>query len=276
MPATIAVILLALFVAFIFWINYQMRLGRATEALRERLTAQDPQRIFFRYANDRISRIGGGESRWHSSMIACSPGRITVYRRSLTMNEVLSFAPSELRWFGRPEKYQNGTNEIWLHVERDTGWHLLKVKLSRGAMQDFVRSLKPLVSAEINTAYRRTRPYVHYGPLRALPAEQDIHGAWTLDAPITLYLMPLHVVILRDAEVLRVLPLERIQQVAALRRIDQPSADGLASFNLDGEKFAFASKDYQALAEAIAEAARRSLEAPLLQKQKGKDDDEDD
>lgn len=276
MPAAIALILVLLFVAFILWINYQIRLSRATEALREQLIAQDPEIGFFRYGSDRLTRIGGQATRWRSGVIALTPERITIYRRSLAMDEAFAFAPSELRWFGRPQKYQNGTNEIWLHVEREAGWLLLQIKLSRGAMQEFVRGLKPLVSAEINTAYRRTRPYVHYGPLRVQPAEQDIHGAWTLDTPIALYVMPLHVVLLRDAEVLRVLPLERIQQVAALRRIDRPDADGLASFNLDGEKFAFASKDYQALATAIADAARRSLEAPLLQKQKGKDEDEDD
>ncbi len=272
----LAIVLLLLCVALGLWINYQFRLGRATEALHDRLTTQNPQISFFRYGSDSLNQIGTRATRWRSGVIALSPRRITLYRRSLAMSEVLSIEPSELRWFGRPEKYHSGTNEIWLHVERDHQWILLKLKLSRAAMQDFVRALKSLASAELNTAYRRTRPYVHYGPLRVQPAEQDIHGAWTLEDPLTVYVMPLHLVILRNADVLRVLPLERVQQVAALHRIDQPHAAGLASFNLDGEKFAFASPDYQALAEAIAEAARRSLEAPLIQKQKGKDEDEDD
>ncbi len=275
-PAITALVIVALIAALFLWISREMRSSRAVQALRDRLLEADPQRLILRSARYRILALGTQETRWCSGVLDLTPERITLYRRSQSMPSDFGFAPSELRWFGRPQKYENGTNEIWLHLERDAHWILLKVQLSRAAMQDFVRNLKPLVSAEINTAYRRTRPYVHYGPVRVQPAEQDIHGSWTLDAPITIYLMPLHLVILQNAEVLRVLPLERVQQVAALHRIDQPDADGLTSFNLDGEKFAFASSDYQAMAEAIAEAARRSLETPLLQKQKGKDDDEDD
>ena len=275
-PVVTALVIAALIAALFLWISHESRINRAVQALRDHLLEADPQRLLLRYARYRILELGTGETRWRSGVLDLTPERITLYRRSSATPLDFSFAPSELRWFGRPQKYQSGTNEIWLHLERDNHWTLLKIKLSRAAMQDFVRALKSLAPPELNTAYRRTRPYVHYGPLRVQPAEQDIHGAWVLDTPITIYLMPLHMVILKNADVLRVIPLERVQQVAALRRIDQPNADGLASFNLDGEIFAFASKDYQALAEAIADAARRSLETPLMQKQKGKDEDEDD
>ncbi|MFN8451785.1 MAG: hypothetical protein U0521_25140 [Anaerolineae bacterium] len=121
-----------------------------------------------------------------------------------------------------------------------------------------------------------TPPYVHFGPVAVEPAEEDIHGAWTLDPPITLYLTPLHVVLLRDGQVERLIPLEQVQKVTAMRRIDRPEcgwtrrlSDGRGDARLRRE-------NYEALAGAIAEAARRSLEEPLLQKQKGKKDDEDD
>jgi hypothetical protein len=191
------------------------------------------------------------------------------------MDESISFPRAALRWYVRPVKYHDGRNELWMHFELDGRWHLVIVRINRYWMADLVRAVKEYGAPKLVTAYRRHRPYVHYGPVRVSPAEQDIHGAWTLEQPITLYLTPAYIVILRDTDVLRTFPLEQVQQVAALRRIDAPDADGLAVFNAEGEKFAFATKDYQALAVAIAEAARRSLEEPLLQKQKGKDDYEE-
>jgi hypothetical protein len=117
---------------------------------------------------------------------------------------------------------------------------------------------------------------VHFGPVQVKPAEEDIYGAWTLSAPLALYVMPTALVLLDGERIVRALPMEQVQQVAAMRRIDQPNADGLVTFTIGEESFAFASKDYQALGQAIAEAARRSLEMPLMQKQKGKKDDEED
>jgi hypothetical protein len=138
-----------------------------------------------------------------------------------------------------------------------------------------VRALKTVTPPELVTAYRRHRPYIHLGPITAQPAEQDIYGAWTLDEPFSLYVMPLYVVILRGKALLRLLPLERIWQIAALRRLDEPEADGLVSLNFEGEKLAYAVKDYEVVAAAISEAAKRSLEEPVMQKQKKKDEYDD-
>ena len=107
------------------------------------------------------------------------------------------------------------------------------------------------------------------------PAEEDIHGAWTLQDPLELYVMPMQMIVLRGTQVLRTIPLTQVTQVAAMRRIDRPTADGLVRFTVDHEPLAFACKDYQALGQAVAEAAKRSLEQPLLQKQKGKDEDDE-
>jgi hypothetical protein len=139
-----------------------------------------------------------------------------------------------------------------------------------------IRALKTIVSPTLVTAYRRRRPYIHFGPVKAQPAEQDIHGAWSLDEAILLYIMPLYVVLLRGEQVLRLLPMERLTQIAALRRLDKPEDDGLVSLTVDGEKLAFALKDYEQAAAAISEAAKRSLEEPVMRKQKKKDDEDED
>jgi hypothetical protein len=138
-----------------------------------------------------------------------------------------------------------------------------------------VRALKQVAAPELVTAYRRQRPYVHSGPHNVRPATQDIHGAWALGDAFALYLMPRFLVILEDSRVLRKIPLEAIQQIGALRRIDAPQADGLVRFRAEEEPFAFSLPGYEAFAASLAEAAKRSLEAPLEQKQKGKEDYDD-
>jgi hypothetical protein len=45
--------------------------------------------------------------------------------------------------------------------------------------------------------------------------------------------------------------------------------------NFEGEKLAYAVKDYEVVAAAISEAAKRSLEEPVMQKQKKKDEYDD-
>jgi hypothetical protein len=178
-----------------------------------------------------------------------------------------------MRWFGRPQKYSTGLNDLWLHFEIGDRWHLVKVRLYEGLMRDMVRGLKAIASDELVTAYRRRRPYIHEGPAAAQPATQDIHGAWTLDAPVTLYLMPRFLVILRDTLVLRKIPLEAVQEIGAFRRLDEPQAQGLVRFRAEEETLAFALDKYDGFAASMAEAARRTLEEPVMQKQKKKADD---
>ncbi|HEX2905981.1 MAG TPA: hypothetical protein VHO69_03930, partial [Phototrophicaceae bacterium] len=73
--------------------------------------------------------------------------------------------------------------------------------------------------------------------------------------------------------VLRTIPLAAVQQVGALQRLDEPDAAGLVRFRAEEETFAFALENHEALAEALATAAKRTLEDPLERKQKPKDDD---
>jgi len=237
---------------------------------------QSPLQCFYAVGRFEAAQVNGGQSAWKYFIVAVKPEGITVYPRK-TKAEPFTFTPDQIRWFGRPEKYSPGLNNLWLHLEIGDGWHLLKFRLYQGLTQDLVRGFKAVASDELITAYRRRRPYIHAGPVDGQPATQDIHGAWTLDEPVTLYLMPRFLVILCNTAVLRKLPLETIQQIGAFRRLDQPNAHGLVRFRAEEETLAFALDKHDAFAEALAEAAKRTLEEPIMQKQKKKADgyDED-
>lgn len=278
-PDAFAAVLTVIFIvlpvaAGIVWSKQQNRVNQAIKTRLARLAGQDTLLGQFDWWTNgyRLSRPGEADSRWKRGVIAVTPSRLVVFERSTAAREILSFTPDQLRWFGRPRKYTSGCNEIWLHVETERGWQLLKLRLYRDTMQQLVRVLKQFAAPELVEAYRRRRPYVHYGPVSAQPAAQDIHGAWTLAAPLMLYLMPRFLVILDQQTVLRKIPLEAVQQVGALRRLDAPHAQGLVRFRAEEETFAFAMNQHDAFAAALAEAAKRTLEAPLERKQKAKDD----
>lgn len=278
MQYEICLVIPLVIVGFAVWIDYVTRQLKRIEAFRARLIAANALYVTTGFeCHCVITTLNGDTQKVRRAMLAVMPDGIRLYPSVRDMEKYILLPSDSLRWFGRPVKYHDQRNELWLHLEEDGCWKLVKLTLWRPSMQSLIRALKPIVSPELVTAYRRRRPYVHLGPVVARPAEQDIHGAWTLDEPLSLYVMPLYVVILRGTQVLRLLPLERIWQIAALRRLDAPEADGLVSLNFEGEKLAYAVKDYEAVAAAISEAAKRSLEAPVMQKQKKKDeyDDED-
>jgi hypothetical protein len=259
------------------WIAQQVTVFRATTAVHKRLQAEGAALVLPPYSVAfRTQTLGQSETRWRYAVVALTSDGVAIYPRQRVMDDAIYLPYASLRWFGRPVKYHDGRNEIWLHYQLGDTWQVVKLRLNRYSMADLVRALKQFAAPELVTAYRRRRPYVHFGPVRVHPAEEDIYGAWTLSDPISLYVMPRYILLLDGERVLRLLPLEQTRKVAAARRIDQPDADGLATFEAVEDSFAFAGKDYQALAQAIAEAARLSLEAPLVQKQKGKKDDEDD
>ncbi len=222
-----------------------------------------------------VTLLGGKRTRLRQAILVLTPERCRLFERTPELCETFTFTPDQLRWFGRPRKYSAGYNDIWLHVERDDGWHLLKLRLYQSDMRNLVRALKQVAPPELVEAYRRRRPYVHRGPIEAQPAAQDIHGAWSLAVPVRLYLMPRCLVILDGQTVLRTIPLEAVQQVGALRRLDAPGARGLVRFRAEEETLAFAVDDHEAVAAALAEAAKRTLEAPLERKQKSRLTDDD-
>ncbi|NWG16395.1 MAG: hypothetical protein HXY41_07145 [Chloroflexi bacterium] len=271
----------SLVILFVFGLSLlswqQIRRQRAIAArLEQIIAAGEPPLLVINRADLRHERafIGGVSGSARAGALVLTPGRLTLYERTPQMREIVSFTPEQLRWFGRPHKYTGGYNDIWLHVENDDGWLLLKMRLYRTPMAELVRALKAFAAPDLVTAYRRRRPYIHAGPYQAAPAAQDIYGAWSLAEPVSLYLMPRFLVILNGGTVLRKIPLEAVQQIGALRRLDAPGAPGLVRFRAEEETFAFALDAHETLARALAEAAKRTLEAPLERKQKARDDEE--
>lgn len=217
-----------------------------------------------------IEQINGQQTRPLPYIVGAANDTMRVYPLRKNMPAFV-FTPDDIRWFGRPKKYTSGLNDMWLHVEKKEGWFIVKLQMSKTRMVEWVRVMKQLTPDDLITAYRRRRPYVHYGAVEVCPAQQDIYGAWTLDAPLTFYLMPLYVVLLNGARVVRLIPLQDIQMIRAGARLDAPDADGLVQFMVQDEKLAFSVWDYQPLAAALGEAAKRSLEEPIMQKAKPKD-----
>jgi hypothetical protein len=238
----------------------------------------DPYLLYnARYA---VESIGAPQQRWwirqrRVALLAATSDSLFIYPKALEMRTDNVFSWKDLRWFGRPQPYQSGNNTIWLHFEYEGRWSKVSIRLSREKMMEFVRLSKEMAESDLVTAYRRRRPYIHLGPVQASLAQQDIHGAWTLDAPVQLYLMPRFLVILKGGVVSQKFPLESIQTVGALRRLDQPGAEGLVRFRVGEADFHFAVANHEAFAAALAEAAKRTLEAPLERKQKKKEEDED-
>jgi hypothetical protein len=224
-------------------------------------------------ASFRLRQINGIETRWSYCVIEVQPEKVIIYPRTRTSQKQLIFEAASLLWFGRPVKYHDWQNDIWLHVEADDAWTVLEIRLHRYEMHDFVRALKKITPEEMVKAYRRQRPYVHYGPIDAYPGTQDIHGAWKLSDKVSLYITPLHLVILEAGRLLRAIPLTDVQEIMALPRMDEPTADGLVRFRVTEESMAFAIELHQEFAEKLGEAARRSLEEPPIRKQKGYDEE---
>ena len=275
-PDEVIPLLVFIFVALLFaWGAISVRRANAIAAALKQRTAEQTPLLVVNTPSMRWQTVQPGQrdSSPKRDILFITPACFTILKRTPELPEIVSFTPDQLRWFGRPQKYSYGYNDIWLHIEQADGWHILKLRLYRDMMLQLVRALKSFASPKLVEAYRRRRPYVHVGPVTAQPATQDIHGAWALDAPVNLFLMPRFLVILQRQTVLRKIPLEAVQQIGALRRLDAPGAQGLVRFRAEEETFAFAVDQHDAFAAALAEAAKRTLEAPLERKQKPRDDD---
>ncbi len=273
----ISLIFVGFILLFVWAVLAQIRHQQAIQKRLDEIRTENPT---IKFINDwqlryTLQTINRNSRRAGKAIIGVTPNALIVYDRSRAVVEQFRYSLEGLCWFGRPQKYKDGLNEIWLHLENVGDWDLLAFRMNRGQMQVFVRELKQVTSLELVTAYRRRRPYIHVGPVSANPAIQDIYGAWSLAEAIRLYLMPRYLVILDDAHVLRKIPLEHVQQIGALRRLDAPGAQGLVRFRAEEEAFSFALNDHESFAASLAEAAKRTLEAPIERKQKGKDEEED-
>jgi hypothetical protein len=270
-------ILFALIATVIWLAARETRLARNGRSLVRHLEEQE-RPLFCTFSDGqrgRIITINGARSRWYPFVIAVTPAQIWLYRVAPgELEQVLICDNDQLRWFGRPQKYTSGPNEIWLHALIDDQWRLIQLRLQRSRMEALVRTLKAIATDDLVTAYRRHRPYIHQGPLTVRPATQDVHGAWKLDAPLDLYLMPLFLVTLEGTRVRQTFPLNQLQEITAVRRLDRPRAAGLVRFLVDETSCAFALDSYAAFANALAEATKRTLEDPLQWQQKKKKSDD--
>jgi hypothetical protein len=261
------------------WIAYHVRRLDMAHSFIKDLEVQNPYYISPSTGIEfQWGMAGEAVPKWQKALLFIGHKRLAIYPYPPKPDSqpLVSIDPQELRGFWRPSIYQDGRNEVWIHVESLQHWGILKIRTWKPVMQDIIRALKEVHSPEQVKAYRRSRPYPHLGPSPVLPAKQSLTGEWELFNAVELYLMPLHVVILKEGIIQRVLHIEAVQNIAALKRMEGGEPVGIVRFVHDEEHFAFATNDYEAWASAIAEAAKRSLEEPVMQKQKSKEDDWDD
>jgi hypothetical protein len=281
-----AAVITGAILAFVGWVTWagirQGRRYRAAKALIRQITKTEDTLgcIYSQALRFQVVELNGKRSRWQPFVIAVTPARVAIYGlRTPLKAPSFTLTPDQLRWFGRPKKYSYLRNEIWLHGEIEGRWMWVRLRLYREEMQALVRALKAFATPEQVIAYRRRRPYIHFGPVTARPAAQDVHGAWALDEPVSLYLMPTCLVMLDGIAIRENIALKTIQGVSAIRRADQVRSAGLVRFEADGRPLAFALKPYEAFAMALGAAARHTLEDPvewLGRKKKKADGWEDD
>ncbi len=97
---------------------------------------------------------------------------------------------------------------------------------------------------------------------------------------VALSLTPVLLVIFSGDAVVRLLALERVQDIKAMARLDAPTQPGVMRFayvHPDGQRetLAFTLVDHMGFAASLAEAAKRTLEAPPVFHGKKKKDDPD-
>lgn len=275
MPETLPLLLLGIGSLGLGWyIVNSIRTYMRMDSLYKRLAQTKPLFSDWPIRCQRIEVGEGRQSRWSASVMVVTETGISVYPKSRDAKEHWTFQNADLRWFGRPKKYTYAENELWLHFEVGGRWETLRARTHQPSMMALVRALKVVATEEQVIAYRRRRPYIHFGPAAAQPAEQNIHGGWTLATPVQLFLNPVSLVVMQQRDVSRTLPLLDIHKIAALKRLDTPNADGLVRFLIQGETVAFALPMHEDFAKLLALAARRSLEAPLAEKGKKADEEE--
>jgi len=259
-------------------IGIEVRRTQRASQLVQKLESRKPLYLSQPWAKLTFQQHEPGDSgRWRRCILMVSHKRIAVYLYPLPkkLKPILTIQPHELRGFWRPVKYEPGTNEIWLHAEIGGRWQILKLRLSQHEMQALVRALKQIATAEQTIAYRRRRPYIHRGPSEGYLAYQTLHGDWELSDAIEVYLMPLYLVVMKRGQVQQVLPVAEMQDITVLKRMEGGDPGGLVRFFIDNEAYAFAVHEYNSWANDLAEAAKRTLEAPLQRKRKSDDDEYD-
>lgn len=273
------------------WIHWSLRHDRAVRARLAALKSEGA--IWTAYlpsATARGQQLNGRNAETlRGYVLAVLPDGLRIYPIADEITEFDGISAADIRWFGRPHKYRNDgvPQEMRIHVQRKTGWYIYEVWLTKHYMVQLVRAMKQIVSPELVKAYRRRRPYVHFGPREVCMAKQTIHGEWELSEPYTAYLTPLELVFLVGPEVVQRFSVAEVQDIQLVRKLDETQrrrfgqrddgvAEGIMRFRVGDVTHAMALRRYDEFAEALAQAAKRSLEEPVTRKQKLKDDDDDD
>lgn len=221
--------------------------------------------------------------RFEKCLFSVNEHSFFLVMHSRRLENAISIPRETLCWFGRPEKYQPDRNEVWIHLDGDTYWMKLELRLSLYHAQRLIRALKQIATPEQITAYRRHRPHVHYGPVEARGATQDLYGVWTVaPRPLLLYLMPAALIVFEGEQIVRRFPLEQIGSIEVMRRADAPTENGIVRFtskppggSARGEVISYTLADHVEFGVNLSEAARRWLEEPPIFYGKRKDDEDD-
>jgi hypothetical protein len=278
MDALWALLGLSFVAGLALYIVYEQRQNERLKRLRP------PNTVLAQPARIRVSSPSQPVKRWTRAHLFVTDKHIVAYARHGGDTPLFHCFAHEIEGFWRPVKYHDGINGIEIHADAGGQWKIAKIRLSKSRMMALVRALKGLVDEDIVRAYRQRRPYIYRPPAPAHLATQDIHGLWTYERAFRLYLTPSRLVFLSDDDrVERIIRLRDIQNIRVLKRADSDTDGGLVCFSLPdrGEDIALSVEEYEAWAQSIATAARRTLEEPIARKRKGKalddllDDDAD-
>lgn len=258
------------------WLGYKLFNFPAYRLYRE-LAATNPALVLYpgnvKYRQFALNSFVSWEH-WRSCVLHVTSEGMSLYPRAPKVVADVTITPDNLVWFGRRTKYHPGINHLLVHAQIDGWWHVVEMRAHKYTIQQVVRAIKILATPEQITAYRRRPPHVYYGPVAVRRATQDIYGVWTLHESLPIYVMPRYAVLLDPLyRVQRRIPIEQVQRIEALRRMDDPAADGVVRFRVGDETLAFTAEAYQALANHLADAARRTLEDPIILKKKQDTDD---
>ena len=172
----------------------------------------------------------GGTVRWRLPQ-----SELPSTRRKNPFSSDFVLSRRKLRWFGRPVKYTYGRNEIWLHVEKNRRWTILKLKLDHTDMRKLVRTLKLIATPEQVEAYRRRRPYIHHGPVGGVSCRPGSAGRVDSGCAGNALSDAALLVVMHRGQVLRAFALDKIRADQRLKTLGYDRRGWFSPFS-DGER----------------------------------------
>jgi hypothetical protein len=200
------------------------------------------------YAKFAINELQTNKTDWRMGIVAVLQGYVALYPLTMFMREAFTFRAEQLRWLGRPRRFNDTESELWLDVEVDGRWYTLRIRLTKGQMKRLYDALREFLSSEQGMVGNWQRPNLRQQPVNAKTAAKG--------EAVQLYLTPLHLVILREGNVQRAIALDDIEQVSV------SDASQVVEFAAQGRQYAFTLAGHQVIAEALAKATRHTPETP--------------